>query len=309
MSFMSEKVMKKANEFLADHLTENMSEEEIQELLNQFMYEHNQNLPGRLTEKTAKTASDFLELAEGAMNEKTAMRYAKKALALEPDNLDARRMLVSLSPMNEVERLQRIETLVQEGKALMEKQGFADEESIGHYWDILETRPYMRLLEDYVYILIESGMFGRAAAQCEKMLRLCESDNLGIRYTLMHLYAFFENEVAALGLHRRYGGYEETQMLMAMSVLYYKLGQWDKAGEYLSRVAKINKDVKKFFKSIFDETFEQFAGMMGRDAYTPDTGEELCVEMMQNEFLFHSTPGFMIWADKHFRGKRTKKKV
>ncbi len=27
MSFMSEKVMKKANEFLADHLTENMSEE------------------------------------------------------------------------------------------------------------------------------------------------------------------------------------------------------------------------------------------------------------------------------------------
>lgn len=309
MSFMSEKVMKKANEFLADHLTENMSEEEIQELLNQFMYEHNQNLPGRLTEKTAKKASDFLELAEGAINEKTAMRYAKKALALEPDNLDARRMLVSLSPMNEVERLQRIETLVQEGKALMEKQDFADEESIGHYWDILETRPYMRLLEDYVHILIESGMFGRAAAQCEEMLRLCESDNLGMRYTLMHLYAFFENEVAALGLHRRYGGYEETQMLMALSVLYYKLGQWDKAGEYLSCVAKINKDVKKFFKSIFDEAFEQFAGMMGRAVYTPDTGEELCVEMMQNEFLFHSTPGFMIWADKHFRGKRTKKKV
>ena len=309
MSFMSEKVMKKANEFLANHLTENMSEEEMQELLNQFMYEHNQNLPGRLTEKTAKTASDFLELAEGAMSEKTALRCAKKALALEPDNLDARRMLLALTPMNEVERFQRLETLVQEGKVLMEKQGFADKESIGHYWGILETRPYMRLLEDYVRILIESGMFGRAAAQCEEMLRLCESDNLGMRYTLMHLYAFFENEVAALGLHRRYGGYEETQMLMALSVLYYKLGQWDKAGEYLSRVAKINKDVKKFFKSIFDETFEQFAGMMDRAAYTPNTEEELCVEIMQNEFLFHSTPGFMMWADKQFRGKRTKKKV
>ncbi len=309
MSFMSEKFMKKANEFLANHVTDGMSEEEIQELLNRFMDEHNQNLPGRLTEKTAQTASDFLELAEEAMNEKTALRCVKKAVALEPDNLDAKRMLITLKPMNDVERFQSLETLVQEGKVLMEKQGFADEESIGHYWGILETRPYMRLLDNYVLVLIESGMFGRAAAQCEEMLRLCETDNLGKRYTLMHLYAFFENEAAALGLYRRYGDYEETQMLMPLSVLYYKLGQWDKAGEYLSRVAKINKDVKKFFKSIFDGSFEQFAEMMGQAAYMPDTGEELCVEMMQNEFLFRSTPGFMMWAEKQFQSKRTKKKA
>ena len=309
MSFISEKIMKQMNEFIANNASAEMSEGELQELINRFVEEHNRNLPGKMTEKKAKTAADFLELAEDTMDAKSALRYAKKALELEPDNLDAKRKLLTLTPMNEVERFQRLATLVQEGKALMEKQGFADKESIGQYWGILETRAYMRLLHDYVYVLLEAGMFGRAMAQCEEMLRLCESDNLGIRYTLIHLYVYFENEVAALGLHRRYGGHEETQMLMAMSVLYFKLGQWDKAGEYLSRVAKINKDVKKFFKSIFDETFEQFADMMSKGGYAPNTGEELCAEMMQNEFLFRSTPGFMIWADKQLRGKRTRKKA
>ena len=151
MSFMSEKFMKEANRFVSEHGTENMSEEEVQKLLEQFAEEYNRNLPGtRLTEKTARTASDFLQLAEEASSDKTALRLVKKALALEPNNLDAKRLWVSLVPMDEFERYQLLQTTVQEAREQMQKQGYESEENIGHYWQILETRPYMRLLDDYV---------------------------------------------------------------------------------------------------------------------------------------------------------------
>ena len=38
---------------------------------------------------TPETADDFLELAEEAESQKEALKYAKKALKLEPENIDA----------------------------------------------------------------------------------------------------------------------------------------------------------------------------------------------------------------------------
>ena len=300
--------MKEANLFLSEHATENMSEEQIRELLDQFTDQHNRSLAGkRLTEKTAKSAADFLQLAEEATSEKTAFRFVKKALALEPDNLDAKRMWLNDAPLDPFERFELLEKAVQEGREQMEKLGFNDAESIGHYWGILETRPYMRLLDDYVFDMLQSGMYGKAMAVCEEMLRLCKNDNLGKRFTLMHLYAFFENEVAALDLLKKYSDHDETQMMVALSVLYYKLGQWNKADEYLQRAQKINKDVKKFFRSVFEQSYEKFSDFMEQGCYQPYTVEELIVEMMENEFLFHSTPGFMLWADRQLQRKRTRK--
>ena len=308
MSFTTEKIMKKMNEYLAQHATDEMSEAEMQELLERFMDEHNRSLPGkRLTEKTARTAEDFLQLAEEASSEKAAFRFAKKALALEPNNMDAKRVWLNYAPLDPFERFRLLEKAVQEGREQMEKQGLNDEESIGHYWGILETRPYMRLLDDYVDDMLQSGMYGKAMAVCEEMLRLCENDNLGKRFTLMHLYAFFENELAALGLLKKYNDHDETQMMVALSVLYYKLGQWNKADEYLQRAQKINKDVKKFFHCIFEQSYEKLSDSMEPGCYQPYTAEELIVEMMENDFLFHSTPGFVLWADRQLQRRKTRK--
>ena len=57
------------------------------------------------------------------------------------------------------------------------------------------------------------------------MLKLYSGDNLGVRYTLMDLYAYWENEDAALTLHKEYDEYEESQMLLPLAVLYYKKGE------------------------------------------------------------------------------------
>ena len=62
-------------------------------------------------------------------------------------------------------------------------------EDVGAFWEILETRPYMRVCYTYFDALISCGMMHRAIDEGQRLLELCENDNLGVRYQLMHLYA------------------------------------------------------------------------------------------------------------------------
>ena len=41
-------------------------------------------------------------------------------------------------------------------------------------------------------------MLSTAISECEDMIKLCKNDNLGVRYSLMYLYAITENEKKAV---------------------------------------------------------------------------------------------------------------
>ena len=58
MSRKSEKALKDAQAFLAANNTEGKSEDEINEMLQNFINDHDQDMEDPLTEETAKTA-DF----------------------------------------------------------------------------------------------------------------------------------------------------------------------------------------------------------------------------------------------------------
>lgn len=302
MSRESEKAMKAMNQFLEENSERGKSVDEVNELLQDFMIDYNNNLPGRLTEKTAKTADDYLELAENTEDRAKAEKYVKKALELEPDNMDAVSASLDLEDNNIWEYYQKLSDAVKKGTALMEKKGFMSEDSIGNYWAILETRPYMRLRERYIDFMIEAGMMGIAVQECEEMIRLSENDNLGIRYRLMHLYAFLEQEEPALKLHKKYDGYEETQMLLPLSILYFKRDDFDKAEEYLKRLCSANKDTKRFFRAIKKGKLDRYVDEISGYGYKPFTIQELIVEMMENGFLFREIPLYMEWAYEKSRG-------
>ena len=205
MSRESEKALKAMHQFLEENGAEGMPMDEVNQLLQKFTTEYNGNLPGRVTEKTAKTADDYLELAE-------------------------------------------------------------------------------------------AGMMTLAARQYEEMIRLSENDNLGARYSLMHVYAYLEQEEPALKLHKKYDGYEETQMLLPLSVLYFKRGDFDKAEEYLKRLCAANKDTKKFFRAIKRDKLDHYVEEISGYGYRPFTIQELIVELMENSFLFRTVPLYMEWA-------------
>ena len=297
MSRSSEKAMKAMQQFLNENAAENMSMDEANELLRKFTDDYNSSLPEKVTEKTAKTADDYLELAEEAATKAKAEKYIKKALELEPDNMDAVSASLDLIEDNDTwEYYQRLSEAVKNGTAFMEKEGLMDEKNIGKFWGILETRPYMRLLNRYAAFMAEAGMMTLAAREYEQMIRLSENDNLGVRYSLMHIYAFMEQEEPALALHKKYDSYEETQMLLPLSVLYFKKGEFDKGEEYLKRLVAANKDAKKFFKAIKREKLDHYADEISDYGYQPFTIQELIVELIENSFLFKAVPLYLAWA-------------
>jgi hypothetical protein len=58
----------------------------------------------------------------------------------------------------------------------------------GRFWEMLETRPYMRARLHLALALDEAGMISQATAEFEGLLELNASDNLGARFPLLSLY-------------------------------------------------------------------------------------------------------------------------
>ena len=296
MSRESEKALKAMNEFLEKNSTDDMSIEEMNGLLDDFMNEYNNNIPGKVTEKTAKTADDYLELAEETQDKTKADKYIRKAMELEPENLDVINASLDLGDDTPWEHYQKLIAAVSKGTELMEKKGLMTEENIGNFWGIFETRPYMRLRNRYMDFLLEAGMYKAAANECEELLRLSENDNLGIRYCLIHLYAFLENEEAALKLHKKYKDYDESMLLFPLSVLFFKLRNFEKAEEYLKRLVDVNKDTKRFFRALKKDKLDRYADEMSGYGYQPFTIQELIVDLIENDFLFRTVPLYIEWA-------------
>lgn len=161
----------------------------------------------------------------------------------------------------------------------------------------------MRVYYTYFDLLISCGMMRQAISEGQRLLELCESDNLGVRYQMMHLYVFLEDEMHALALHKQFDSYEETQMLLPLAVLYYKLNKFDKAEDYIRRLTKVNKDTKKFLRAAAHDKLDDYIDELNPFGYQPFTMEELLNELIQFSYLFDSVPYFFAWASKVLAAK------
>ena len=300
MSRETEKVLKQLTKYLVEHQDELSNGVSEDNLAQRFMEEYNASLLPNDVLEEPQTADDYMELAENVSAKKKKLEYLSKALELEPDNLDASRMMAEASAKKPEELLDTLFALLEKGDSLMERDGYF-QDGMGEFWGILETRPYMRLRHSYFELLTQCGMMSKAINEGKRLLELCENDNLGIRYELMHLYAYFENEDDALALHKKYDRYEESQMLLPLAVLYYKKGNFERSIEYLRRLAKVNKDAKRFFRIMSKNGPDELLGEMGLYGYRPFTIEELIEEYLTNRHLFDSASYFFDWAYRNMR--------
>ena len=296
MSRETEKVFKEFQQFLGEDGAKDMTDKELQQKIDEFLSQYNGSLPEPVTPENAKTTDDYMELAFMADNRNDALRYAKKALQLDPHNFDAEVFLIEEKTDDFTRLAKDMSKTVERATKYMEAEGFFDEECIGDFWGILETRPYMRLRHRYLQALLECGRFGMAKQECEELLRLCENDNMGVRYQLMHLYAFFEQEEAALALCKRFGGGDDSQMLLPLAILYYKAGDETKAKQYLRRLNNANKGLKQFLKKVTEGDRSLFDDFRMGNAYQLGSLEELQSEFQENMFLFMGMEPFDEWA-------------
>jgi tetratricopeptide (TPR) repeat protein len=142
---------------------------------------------GRLPEAPAPTtpleqAQDLIYEAFETESSRKRVQLAKKALKVSPDCADAYVLLAEESAKSLQEAKDLYEKGVQAGERALGEEAF--EEEAGHFWGILETRPYMRAREGLATCLWELGEREEAIEHYREMLDLNPGDNQGIRYEL-----------------------------------------------------------------------------------------------------------------------------
>lgn len=294
MSKETEKIFNDFDSFIADKTID--SKHDINEAFNQFMSLYNSSNFDEIDEESAETSDDFLKLADSATSKREALKYAKKALEIEPNNLEAETIIAEISSTTPDALERKYRNLIDKATENLTKQGYFNEENLGEFWLIFETRPYMLLCDKYICTLIDSMKLRLAIAECERMLQLCENDNLGERYRLMHLYVYMEDEKSALELLNKYPESKSTQFLLPLSILYYRLGNLKKAVKYLRELNDVNKDTYKFFTSLVNGNITDYIDEISPYGYQPFTIQEFIIEASENRFLIDSIPSYYDWA-------------
>lgn len=301
MSRESEKIFREMHKFMDAH--EFDSEEEANEALQQFIEAYNAGLQDN-ADRPPETAWDYLDMAFDAVSRKEAIKYAKKALELDKYCTDAEVMLAELQQGDDIEKLKKkLEKIIAKSEKHLTEEGYFDEDCVGDFWGILETRPYMRARYKYVSILITMGKYQKAKEECIELLELNENDNMGIRYILMGIYAHFEDELFAIRLYKQYSECS-VHMLLPLIVLYYKADSYKTAEKYL-RLARGDGFDNYFLDYGLDEEldddyddYDDYDDMPPIDGYRIGSKAETADAVSRCPFLYISTPGAIEWIVK-----------
>lgn len=109
-------------------------------------------------------------------------------------------------------------------------------ENRGHFWGLIETRPYMRAKATYGIALENSDFTGEAIEAYTELLELNPSDNQGIRYMLLPLYIMEGDFKEAHALIREYDESTAT-ILFSKALLHFNENGMTKDGLKMLREA------------------------------------------------------------------------
>lgn len=295
MSRSSEKIFREMQKLMEQNEFE--SEEQANAALQELIAQYNESLNSNI-DREPETPWDYLDMAMEAPTEKEALKYAKKALELDEYCPDAEVMIADIQYGRDPEKFKKkLEKIIAKTEKHLREEDFFDEDCIGDFWEIFETRPYMRARHTYVELLVALGKYKKAIEECEEMLELNSSDNTGIRYTLMGLYAHFENEVSAVRLYKKYNECS-VHMLLPLIALYYKTDSYKTAEKYLGLIRGEGfDDYFLDFDDIYDDE-EDYDDVPFIDGYCRGSEEEVAYAIEQCSFLYISTPGVLEWIGK-----------
>ena len=116
----------------------------------------------------------------GAKRER--IELAKRALEISDLCADAHVLLAEEEAKTLVEARRHYEAGVAAGERALGAQAF--ERDAGHFWGLLETRPYMRARAGLAECLWAAGERAAAIGHYRDMLRLNPNDNQGLRHVL-----------------------------------------------------------------------------------------------------------------------------
>jgi tetratricopeptide (TPR) repeat protein len=230
------------------------------------------------------------QIAYDAMEAPTrtrAVALAKRALAKDPDCVDALVTLAAGQARTEEDLIAGLERAVATGERSLGEKCF--EENKGHFWGILETRPYMRALQQLADLLLDVGRDRDAMRHFEALLALNPNDNQGVRDTLLGCYLATEDLKGARRLLQEYGDDDSAVFNWGRTLERFLSRDFQEAERALQHARKNNRFVEKYL------TARKKPPRAMPDSYMPGSDEEalVCLDCLTDAWVAH--PEALIW--------------
>jgi tetratricopeptide (TPR) repeat protein len=175
------------------------------------------------------------------------VKLARQALEISPDCADAY-VLLAEEARSLPEAKQLFEQGVGAGERALGPHKF--EEDLGHFWGMIETRPYMRARAGLASCLWQLGERRAAIDHYTDMLRLNPGDNQGIRYVLANCLLREGNDAALARLLDQYKDDAMAEWLYTRALLAFRReGASKKADAALKKALKQNAFVPAYLLS------------------------------------------------------------
>jgi tetratricopeptide (TPR) repeat protein len=217
---------------------------------------------------------------------------ARRALALSADCADAHTILAENAPNRKAALPLHEQALAAGERAL----GEAFQGHVGHFWGVLETRPYMRARLGLAQCLWTHGRRDEAIGHAEEMLRLNPSDNQGVRYILAGWLLAQDRDAEVLALLNRFSeeGSASWQYTRALLV-FRQQGDTTEARELLRRALQANGYVPDYLLG------KKYPPAEGPSSYSPGQESEALVYLPGFLPAWKSTDGAIAWIRKFRR--------
>lgn len=216
--------------------------------------------PSTPREQARELAWKAMEAASLDSGAREARKLAKRALALDADCVEAIVVLTSLDANSPQEAIAGFERAVAAGERSLGPDYFR--ENKGHFWALLETRPYMRARLELAEVILGSGRIEDAIKHFEAMLDLNPMDNQGVRDTLLGLYLQTGNLEGAGSLLQRYQQDASCAFAWSRTLERFLAGDREAAARLLGEARKQNHFVEQYMtlqRSIPDELPDSYA--------------------------------------------------
>jgi tetratricopeptide (TPR) repeat protein len=226
----------------------------------------------------------------GAFEERDEARraqLAKEALDICPDCADAYVLLAEQAPSRK-EAMALYEKGVAAGERALGPNGF--QENVGHFWGVLETRPYMRARLGLAHSLWTAGRRDEAVGHLQDMLRLNPNDNQGVRYTLAGFLLFLDRDDDLAGLLAQYPDEGSAAWAYTRALLAFRQqGDTVEARRLLKAALKTNKHVPGYL------TGSKFPPSEPPDYYSPGDETEALTYIGSFMAGWKATLGAVAW--------------
>lgn len=196
---------------------------------------------------TQQDRSKAQELAYRAMDTRDLNRASalcSEALALDPRCIDA--LAIHALLVDDIDqRAALLSEAVQLANEVLGGRKYFEENS-GHFWGLIETRPYMRARKHLAQTLSLAGYLSLATAEYEALLKLNPHDNQGNRYELIGLYLEDGNLPGARRLLAQF--HDDCMAIFAWAAFMERLlsGRTAEAEAELTRARQANPYVEDY---------------------------------------------------------------